>query len=79
MNELMGALILSAGISAASAGADDAVKALMKASYKQSKMDRQVKQLERRHIPKIVREYGSYTILITKLLTENKISYEWRF
>lgn len=79
MNELLGALILTTSISASSAGADDAVKALMKASYKYTNTDKKVKEIEKRHIPQEWREIGGYTIMVARIFTEGKVSYEWRF
>jgi hypothetical protein len=79
VNELLGALILSASISASNAGADDAVKALAKASYKQMNLDEQLKRLEKKHVPKVVKHYGTYSIILARVIVENKISYEWRF
>jgi hypothetical protein len=79
MNELLGALILTTSISAQSAGAGDAVKALIKASYKQADIDKHVKTLEKKHVPKELKTWGGYTVMVARIVTEGKISYEWRF
>lgn len=57
----------------------DAYKALAKASYVQSGYNKKVKQLEKRAIPKDVREYGGWITGLTKIAVEKKISVEWTF
>lgn len=79
MNELMGVLILTTAISATNAGADDAAKAIFKASYKYTQTDKMVKNLEKRYIPKELKRRGTYLLIAGRLATEGKISYEWSF
>jgi len=57
----------------------DAYKAIAKATYIKSGYDKKVKQLEKKVIPKDVREYGGWITGLTKVAIEKKISVEWTF
>lgn len=84
MNELFGSLILTTGIILApeignSGDASAGMKALAKATYKQSHMDKKMNELEKMYVNDDVKKYGGYSISVTKLMVERYISYEWRF
>ena len=81
---MLNVLILSTaiGIGASSGLAserDDAIKALAKATYKEADLDKYVKHLEKKYIPKELKEYGGWITGTTKLVIEKKISGEWTF
>lgn len=56
-----------------------ALKALAKASYRQAKVDVQVKSLEKRYVDDEFKKLSGYALLISKVINEKKVSYEWRF
>lgn len=56
-----------------------AYKALIKATYIQTGMDKEAKALEKRYVPKYIKEYGAWITLTGKIVTEKKVSYEWTF
>lgn len=56
-----------------------AYKALMKATYIQSGMNKQVKTMEKRYIPKVWKEYGGWLAGISKVITDKRVSFEWTF
>jgi hypothetical protein len=81
---MIGILVLSTAIGVgASRGpaseADDAYKALAKATYIHTGTDKQIKAFEKRFTPKIIKEYGGWVAGITKVVTEKKVSFEWTF
>jgi len=57
----------------------DALKALAKATYIQTETDKQVKDLEKRYIPKELKEYGGWITGTTKAIVDKKVSFEWTF
>lgn len=57
----------------------DAVKAVAKATYKETNLDDQIKRLEKRYISKQMRVYGGYVSLVAKIVNDKRISVEWTF
>jgi len=57
----------------------DAYQALVKATYIQMGVDKQMKSLEKKYVPLIVKEYGGWITGITKIVSDKKISFEWTF
>jgi hypothetical protein len=81
---MFGIFILTSAVSITSvrtpsSNQKDAYKALSKAMYIETGANKQVKELERKFIPKKVREYGGWITGTVKLMTEKKISLEWTF
>lgn len=56
-----------------------ATRKLAHAYYKYSDLDDQVKQLERRHVPKRVREQAVVIGCLVSLVLERKASFRWEF
>lgn len=82
MMSILGAFILTSAISMAStpdSETQDALRALKKASYKEFKIDQYAKELERKYLPKIAKEYGGILAFTYKLTQEKRVSFEWRF
>lgn len=57
----------------------EAIRALGKACYREFGLDEVAKRLEKRYVPKYVKEYGVWPTLVIKVVTEKRISYEWTF
>lgn len=57
----------------------DAMRALVKATYKYKKIDKLVKIFEKKYISKEFMLYGGWVSGTAKIITEKKISYEWSF
>lgn len=81
---MLGIFILTTAISIeASRGptgkSEDAYKALGKATYVQTGTNVNIKQLEKRYTPKVVKEYGPWIAGIVKVMNDKKISFEWTF
>ena len=57
----------------------DAPKYVAKAVYKELNLDEITKRLEKRYVGNDLRKYGGYAILVTRIVSENKISYNWEF
>jgi hypothetical protein len=83
MNQILNPLLLSTAILLApeiSKGDDTAaIRAFAKATYVQTGMNVSVKNIEKRLISDSMRTYGGYVALVTKVFTERKITYEFRF
>lgn len=83
MNQILNPLLLSTAIllspELARGNETAALKAFMKATYVQTGMNKQVKVLEKELINDDLRQYGGYIAIVAKLVTERKISYEFRF
>lgn len=62
-----------------SSNTQEAIKAVGKATYKQTGIDKRVKKLEKKYIPEQLREYGGWITMIIKVSSERKITYEWTF
>lgn len=62
---------------------EDAMKAVAKASYIQSGVDKDVnkieKHLEQQYMPQVVKDYGGWIAAIVKVGTEHQISFSWKF
>lgn len=58
---------------------NDAYRALAKATYLQTGTDKHVKTLEKKYIPKKVKEYGGWITAAMKVVSEQKVSLEWTF
>jgi hypothetical protein len=56
-----------------------AAKKLALATYRYNDLDDGVKQLERRYVPKDVRDKAAALGIILKAVTEKQISYQWSF
>jgi hypothetical protein len=81
---MLGVFLLSTAIGVgASRGpaseANDAYKALAKATYIQTGTDKQVKAIEKRITPELVKKYGGWIAGVTKVVSEKKVSFEWTF
>lgn len=78
-----GMFILTASIGitqAADASTErDALRALVKATYKQTDMDDLVKKYEKKYISDDVKKYGGYASILIRLTVEKRISAEWTF
>ena len=57
----------------------NAYRALAKATYVQTNVDDKVKEIEKRVVPKSLKEYGGWITGIAKAVNEKKISMEWTF
>lgn len=57
----------------------DALRALAKATYKQTNLDDRVKLLEKKYISPEMKKYGGWASLIIRVATEKRISAEWTF
>lgn len=57
----------------------EAIRALSKACYKEFGLDEYTKRLEKRYVPKELKEYGVWPALIIKAVTERRLSHEWTF
>lgn len=57
----------------------EAIRALSKACYKEFGIDKVTKRLEKKYVPKELKEYGVWPVMIVKIVTEKRISYEWTF
>lgn len=57
----------------------EAIRAMGKALYKEADLDEFTKRLEKRYVPDFIKEYGLWPTLVVKIVTEGRISYEWRF
>lgn len=82
--DLLGPLILSTAIILNNNVGDTgnekaAIKALGKASYKYSKLDKEMKKLQERYLNEKVIYYGGWTTQIAKVVIEKRITFEWRF
>lgn len=73
------AIFLSPNVMGKTGQEADAAKAVMKATYKQTGMDKVTKNLEKKYISDDLRFYGGYLAVIAKMIQEKKISYEWRY
>lgn len=58
---------------------DDAYKALGKATYIESGADKIVKRVEKKYTPQVVKEYGGWIAGILKVMSDQRISLEWKF
>ena len=58
---------------------DQAARYAAKAFYKHMEWDRHVNRLEKRYLSKDLKKYGGYVILVTRVATEQRVSYTWRF
>lgn len=66
--------------SAAFAGQEEkAFRKAAEAAIKQFKIDKMAKRLEKRYIHEDVRVVGGYAISITRIITEQKVTYKWTF
>ena len=57
----------------------DAYKALAKATYIETGANKKLKELEKRYIPKDIKEYSGIISGVIKITTEQKFSIEWTF
>lgn len=61
----------------------DAYKHIGKALYKELKLDKEVKKvekyIEKNYVPEEIKPYVGYTGVIIRAVVEKRISYEWRF
>lgn len=81
---MFGILILSTAIGVGSTRGpasekEDALKALAKATYIQTGVNKQVKELEKEYVPEELRKYGGVLTGIAKAINEKKVSFEWTF
>ena len=58
---------------------EEAIKTVGKAMYVELEINKSVNRLEKKYVPKIVKEYGTWPTLLIKIITEKKASYEWTF
>lgn len=58
---------------------DQAPRYAAKALYKHLEWDQHVNRLEKRYLSKDLKKYGGYVILVTRVATERRVSYTWRF
>lgn len=56
-----------------------AMQHLERALYKEFKLESDLKRIEKKYLPKKVREYGAWPILIVNLVNNRYISYTWKF
>lgn len=83
-DNMIGVFVLSAAITITphldnTGEKKDAIKAVGKAVYKQHRIDKKLRQLEKRYLSDEVRFYGGVVINLGKIITEKKITYEWTF
>jgi len=81
---IVNSLILLTAIGVSTAKADnnqtnDALKALAKATYVHSGLNKKAKKLEKKYIPKPVKKYGAWVGIGYKIVVEKRISFEWTF
>jgi len=81
---LLGIFVLSSAIGinsvrTPSSEKEDAYKALAKATYIQTNSDKKLKEIEKKYIPKELKEYGGWITGTTKIIVDKKISFEWTF
>lgn len=57
----------------------EVVKYVGKALYKQLDVDDHIQRLEKRYLSKEIRKYGGAIGVGVRILTEQKISYVWKF
>lgn len=81
---VVGSVVLTTAITftpttGSSSNVEDALKAVAKATYKQTGLNKMVKRLERKYISDEMRKYGGWAINIGKVFIERKVSYEWTF
>ena len=81
---ILGVFILSTAIGigatrSPSSEEKDAYTALFKATYIETKFDKQLKQFEQKYVPKELKEYGGWITGVTKIAVEKKVSFEWTF
>lgn len=56
-----------------------AARKLALAAYKYNDLDDRMKELEKRYVPKYVKEKAAVLGIIVKVVTEQQISYRWEF
>lgn len=81
---ILGVFILSTaiGIGASRSPASeskDAYNALVKATYIHTGFDHQMKAIEKKYVPKELKEYGGWITGTAKIAIEKKVSFEWTF
>ena len=79
---LLAPLVLATAITGSRTPAgqeQDALKALAKATYIESGLDKDVKRFEKEFLPDEVRKYGGWVTTIIKIERERQITYEWTF
>jgi galactokinase len=57
----------------------DAYNALVKATYLQTGTDKIAQDLEKKYVPKKVKEYGGWITGMIKIVRDQKVSFEWTF
>lgn len=57
----------------------NATKKLAIATYKYNDLDDRAKEIERRHVPKKVREQAAVLGALVKLVTDKQLSFRWEF
>lgn len=57
----------------------EALRHISKACYKQFKIDKYVKVIEKKYIHKKIREYGGAIGVGLRIVAERRVSYVWRF
>jgi hypothetical protein len=58
---------------------DEARKKASEALYKQSGMDKIVKELEKKYVPKSVKKYGGWLLAIQDSIVNEQIRYSWTY
>ena len=57
----------------------EAVRHLGKALVYELELDKVGKRIEKRHVPKKLKEYAPYIGIVVRIGTERRISYTWEF
>lgn len=57
----------------------DAMKALGKACYREFKLDKKLKEVEKKYIPEELKEYGGWTIMFGRIIIDKEIKFKWTF
>ena len=57
----------------------DAPRYIAKALYREYSLDKIVKRLEKKHVPKGVKKYAPYVGIGIRIATEKQITYRWEF
>lgn len=81
---MLGVLVLSTAIGVGTSRSpaseeQNALKALAKATYIQTETDKKVRELEKKWTPEMIKKYGGWLAGITKVVSEQKVSFEWTF
>lgn len=58
---------------------EQALRHLARAAYIEFEVDKTVKRVEKRYVPKWVYTYGPYVAPVIQIASQQRVTYTWRF